>query len=442
MNTSLSIFNKESLPFDINNKKWIEIPIYTYLYKLLLNYIPNHSTIPVQSYKLSGQLNKRGHSNGNEEDEEADSDLYDINKDDLHLGYGVFTFKDNKDNILHALHQYSGKPVGTGCGVDVLTSLFIFTNDYDSIDILTDFLHHLSEISQKIQPYSFITYKWIAKDSYWANRSVCHARSIDSVVLPSKQKQLIVNDITKFLSKKTKQFYRSHGIPYRRSYLFHGIPGTGKTSLIQAIAGLFHRSVSILQPTNPDMTDDNLYEAINSLPTNTIVVLEDIDSLFSKDRDNKNDSKITFSGLLNALDGVGSSLGQIFILTTNLIHQLDSALIRKGRVDIQVEFTYAVDEQIVDMWNSFYPSDKDLSHRFLTTLRNYLNNKDITTAILQHFFIMNMDNTADEAIKNIYMVDHELDEEIEVKNKVDNNDINELTNEEIKLSDDNTNLVH
>eukprot|EP00595_Chromulina_sp_UTEXLB2642_P003268 CAMPEP_0196762636 /NCGR_PEP_ID=MMETSP1095-20130614/2433_1 /TAXON_ID=96789 ORGANISM="Chromulina nebulosa, Strain UTEXLB2642" /NCGR_SAMPLE_ID=MMETSP1095 /ASSEMBLY_ACC=CAM_ASM_000446 /LENGTH=190 /DNA_ID=CAMNT_0042114047 /DNA_START=770 /DNA_END=1342 /DNA_ORIENTATION=- len=189
------------------------------------------------------------------------------------------------------------------------------------------------------------------------------------------------------------------------------------------------------------MTDDNLYEAINSLPTNTIVVLEDIDSLFSKDRDNKNDSKITFSGLLNALDGVGSSLGQIFILTTNLIHQLDSALIRKGRVDIQVEFTYAVDEQIVDMWNSFYPSDKDLSHRFLTTLRNYLNNKDITTAILQHFFIMNMDNTADEAIKNIYMVDHELDEEIEVKNKVDNNDINELTNEEIKLSDDNTNLV-
>jgi len=76
---------------------------------------------------------------------------------------------------------------------------------------------------------------------------------------------------------------------------------------------------------------------VQELPEDTIVVIEDIDALFGKDRASKNaKSPLSFSGLLNALDGVGAASGQIYILTTNLREQLDSALIRKGRVDFQV----------------------------------------------------------------------------------------------------------
>ena len=34
-----------------------------------------------------------------------------------------------------------------------------------------------------------------------------------------------------------KQWYAERGIPYRRGYLLHGVPGSGKTSLIHALAG-------------------------------------------------------------------------------------------------------------------------------------------------------------------------------------------------------------
>ena len=87
-----------------------------------------------------------------------------------------------------------------------------------------------------------------------------------------------------------------------------------------------------MQPTHPDMTDDSLQAAVSKLPDKTIVVFEDIDSLFDNARRGRVvQSKLTFSWLLNALDGVGGgSHGQIFILTTNLRDQLDPALIRSG----------------------------------------------------------------------------------------------------------------
>lgn len=33
------------------------------------------------------------------------------------------------------------------------------------------------------------------------------------------------------------QWYAERGIPYRRGYLLYGVPGSGKTSLIHALAG-------------------------------------------------------------------------------------------------------------------------------------------------------------------------------------------------------------
>ena len=121
----------------------------------------------------------------------------------------------------------------------------------------------------------------------------------------------------------------------RRSYLFYGLPGSGKTSLIQALAGHYDRSVCYVQPTHPDMTDDSLRAAVNNAPANSIIVFEDIDALFGKQREAKiASSPLTFSGLLNSLDGIGHPRGQLFILTTNFRDQLDQALIRNGRVDL------------------------------------------------------------------------------------------------------------
>jgi len=83
----------------------------------------------------------------------------------------------------------------------------------------------------------------------------------------------------------------------------------------------------------------NYREAFQDTPHNSILLLEDVDSLFSVDRKASNSkAKLSFSGLLNALDGVTAASGQIIILTTNHRERLDKAVTRNGRVDLHIPF--------------------------------------------------------------------------------------------------------
>ena len=78
---------------------------------------------------------------------------------------------------------------------------------------------------------------------------------------------------------------------------------------------------------------------LNSSEPNSIILLEDIDGIFkgreSVQETRENRSQVTFSGLLNALDGVRSQEGRILIMTTNHRENLDPALMRPGRADRQ-----------------------------------------------------------------------------------------------------------
>ena len=73
----------------------------------------------------------------------------------------------------------------------------------------------------------------------------------------------------------------------------------------------------------------------------SIVVFEDIDCLF-QERKNNDDAKnmISFSAILNVLDGITTSDGQIVIMSSNFKNVLDKALIRPGRVDHIIEFDF------------------------------------------------------------------------------------------------------
>jgi len=126
--------------------------------------------------------------------------------------------------------------------------------------------------------------------------------------------------------------------------------------MIQALAGRFGRNLCYLSPTHPELSDDSLKSAIERVPDNAIVVLEDVDALFGKGREKKvHQSPLTFSGLLNALDGVGNHNGLVFVLTTNFKDQLDAALIRDGRVDLRVRFDYCTPDQMEKLFDNFYP---------------------------------------------------------------------------------------
>jgi len=107
------------------------------------------------------------------------------------------------------------------------------------------------------------------------------------------------------------------------------------------------------------MTDDKLAALFNNVPPRSIVLLEDVDCVFVQ-RANQMPSvsrehTLTFSGLLNALDGVSSTEERIIFMTTNYIDRLDEALIRPGRVDVQQYIGYATADQIRRIFLRFYP---------------------------------------------------------------------------------------
>lgn len=182
-------------------------------------------------------------------------------------------------------------------------------------------------------------------------------RPIESVVLDRGIKERIVTDVQDFL--KSGKWYYDRGIPYRRGYLLHGPPGSGKTSFIQALAGELDYNIAILNLSERGLTDDRLNHLLTTVPRRTIVLLEDADAAFSNgrvqtDADGYRGANVTFSGLLNALDGVASAEERVIFLTTNHADRLDEALIRPGRVDMTIRLGGATRWQIERLWDRFY----------------------------------------------------------------------------------------
>ena len=182
-------------------------------------------------------------------------------------------------------------------------------------------------------------------------------RPLESVILAKGVKEQIVDDVKDFLN--SSKWYYDRGIPYRRGYLLYGPPGSGKSSFIQALAGDLDYNIAILNLSERGLTDDRLNHLLSIIPRRTLVLLEDADAAFSNrrmasDADGYRGANVTFSGLLNALDGVASAEERVLFLTTNHVDRLDEALIRPGRVDMTVRLGEATRWQVEQLWDRFY----------------------------------------------------------------------------------------
>lgn len=223
-------------------------------------------------------------------------------------------------------------------------------------------------------------------------------RLLDSVILDEDIKEDIVEDVTDFL--KSGNWYFERGIPYRRGYLLYGPPGSGKTSFIQALAGSLDYNICILNLSEMNLTDDRLNHLMNNIPQRLILLLEDIDAAFTNRTQLKEKgfqgSGVTFSGLLNAIDGVASAEEMITFMTTNHPEKLDPAILRPGRVDYKVLIDNATDYQIGKMFNRFYTNEDVKCQRFLKEVEKL--QAKVSTAQLQGLFVHNK-NDPDGAIK-------------------------------------------
>eukprot|EP01122_Echinamoeba_exundans_P013544 TRINITY_DN5928_c0_g1_i1.p1 TRINITY_DN5928_c0_g1~~TRINITY_DN5928_c0_g1_i1.p1 ORF type:complete len:496 (-),score=92.09 TRINITY_DN5928_c0_g1_i1:29-1489(-) len=223
-----------------------------------------------------------------------------------------------------------------------------------------------------------------ARTMCWDRALTKPKRSLESVILPADLVDTFKKDVRRFLD--SSEWYQELGIPYRRSYLLHGPPGCGKTSFVTALAGEFGLHVCVLNLGEGNLSDSSLNSALHAAPDNSIILIEDIDSALPSRNETSisntaatdatgkaaapnvnprlRSHSVTFSGILNAVDGIASQESRIIVMTTNVLTSLDPALTRPGRVDRVFYFGLATQDQARRLFVRFFPKELDLADKF------------------------------------------------------------------------------
>jgi hypothetical protein len=225
------------------------------------------------------------------------------------------------------------------------------------------------------RPEDALSYYTFSVRDGWEEKTTLDHRDFDTVILNREIKKELVSIIKDF--QESKDWYKARGFAYKKTFILHGPTGTGKTSIIKALACLFKYNVANINLN--EMNDRSLSEAIASAPDKCFILIEDYDSSSAtKSRDievvktpekvNKKEKKstdaevmselrgLTLSGILNALDGIVSMNEKIVWKTTNNLASSDAALTRKGRVDHIFLIDHLTHNEVVDYITLMFPN--------------------------------------------------------------------------------------
>lgn len=354
------------------------------------------------------------------EDDVKNSILYFMENDKefpkLELKYNSKTSRDERISIIKSLHKtnklngivFDGMTIGiikevisvpkelkdsneTEMQNEEYIWLEINRKKYNS-EKLKKFIHECMELYEKdvkkntttVNQVQFFRWKFSnnRKDWTWVEENPIQKRSLDTLI--GKQHDNVIKDVDQF--EKDSQFYIDYGIPYKRSYILHGPPGTGKSTLIRVVATKFGKTIFNLDINLPGLTDEALVSAVSKLPLNAMIILEDIGPDIGK--------KFQNSTLLNVLDGVCASYGNLIFLTTNNLKtfqkNVNPAFFRPGRIDQIFSIDYSTTEEIEEYFIRFYTKaslPRELTVRLSELARQFSNNigknNNITVAELQ-----------------------------------------------------------
>jgi len=110
-------------------------------------------------------------------------------------------------------------------------------------------------------------------DPSWQRCMARVSRPFSTVILNEKVKKDLIADVTDYLDPATRRWYSNRGIPYRRGYLLHGPPGTGKSSLSLALAGFFRMRIYIVSLSSGVANEETLGSLFTELPKKCVVLL-------------------------------------------------------------------------------------------------------------------------------------------------------------------------
>lgn len=210
-------------------------------------------------------------------------------------------------------------------------------NDLAGRAAVSAFLQEVADSlgGERRSPRLYVAARW----GDWHTSRELTPRGLDSVFLPEGHLDGVMADLRRFLDSEAR--YAHLGVPWHRGYLFHGSPGTGKSTTAAAMGTELGLDVYVLSLADMG-SNATLNELVGRVPARSMLLLEDIDVVnAAKDRattdDNPEGEGATLDGLLNALDGLVTPHGLVTVMTTNRRAALDDALVRPGRADVELE---------------------------------------------------------------------------------------------------------
>jgi len=260
------------------------------------------------------------------------------------------------------------------------------------------------------------------KKEYWNMLAKAPKRPIGTLYLKEGEKETLISMVDEFFQDETRDVYLSFGMPYKHIVMLYGVPGSGKTSTITALASHFDCDIYTI-PITKELTDYGLIDAFSYIndkeDKKRIIVLEDIDCMFDSDRkEGDENNMITLQGLLNCLDGHTCVEGTLLFMTANRPEKMDSAMVRSCRIDYKLELGYADEYQVKAIYNTFLPKQAGHFNKFYKKISHM----EITTAMLQEFLFYNRkcNNILDHMKQFMNIVEKNKPSELSAEKKDEN----------------------
>ncbi|KAG0490818.1 hypothetical protein HPP92_007681 [Vanilla planifolia] len=198
----------------------------------------------------------------------------------------------------------------------------------------------------------------------WSPIDLHHPATFDTLAMEPELKRTVMEDLARFV--KRKEYYKKTGRAWKRGYLLFGPPGTGKSSLIAAMANYLRFDIYDLDLSEVSQ-NSGLKRLLMGMSNKSLLVIEDIDcsiDLQSREEEKSKESnykdEVTLSGLLNFIDGLWSTSGEerIIVFTTNYKERLDPALLRPARMDMHIHMGYCGPNSFRVLASNYHSIDK------------------------------------------------------------------------------------
>lgn len=277
----------------------------------------------------------------------ADDDLFDeYNKVGFSAGVGTHYFVHGRRLYLLRIREMESN------GTERVKLSMTLTGFFRSRDKINDLFKSIGDLAgNRGIEYRTLEVSGSSTGMYYSGKIV--PRTFDQISIDKELVSTLRDRITWFVNNR--EWYHDRGIPYKLAILLHGPSGTGKSSIVRAIASEYRKDIIT---ANLDSAPSSASIGIVDRIEKDILLFEDFEECdFVKPQQGTSSDKSSFniSSFLNLLDGCSNHDGSIIIMTTNHLDKIDERIYRGGRCDLVLSVGPLDEELVNEYFHRQYP---------------------------------------------------------------------------------------